>query len=75
MAELILVKAADPKRCALWERHADHPDQEVFVWGEQVFQVANTAQVQQRLASGVLVLVEDAPVTEDAPVKSKKVKA
>lgn len=66
MAELILVKAADPERVALWERNEDHPDQEVFVWGEQVFQVANTAQVQQRLASGALVLVEDAP-TEETP--------
>ena len=74
MADLIKVKAADPERVALWERNEDHPDQEVFVWGEQVFQVANTAQVQQRLASGALVLVEDAP-TEETPVTHKTKKA
>lgn len=80
MSELILVKAAEPTRVSLWERHADHPDSEVWVSGEDVVQVALTPMVQRKLDQGVLVRVEDAPEdapTEDTPVthKPKKAKA
>lgn len=79
MAELILVKSADPNRVALWERHEDHPDKEVFVSGRHVVEVALTPAVQRKLDQGVLVLVEpEAPpqeATEEAPTpKTKKAK-
>jgi len=87
MAELILVKAADPERVALWERNADHPDEEAYVAGEDAVLVGLTSLVRTKLDQGILIRIEpaqtpsdvapvvnDAPVTEDAPVKSKKAK-
>lgn len=59
--DLITVKAADPTRCALWERDPAHPDGEVFVSGEQTFQVALTAFVQRKLKTGDLVEVKTEP--------------
>lgn len=70
MAELILVKAANPERVALWERHEDHPDNEVFVTGEDAVLVALTPAVQRKLDQGVLLRIEpaaDAP-TDETPV-------
>lgn len=79
MAELILVKAANPERVALWERHADHPNEEAWVAGEDAVLVALTPLVQRKLDQGVLLRIEPAleetPVTEEAPVKPKKAKA
>ncbi len=76
MAERIKVKAADPNQVALWERHEDHPDGEVFVSGRHVVAVALTTRVQRLLNSGVLVKVEDeTPATDEAPApKTKKAK-
>ena len=81
MAELILVKAANPERVALWERDASHPDGEVFVAGEGVFEVALTPDVQKKLDKGMLLRVEpeapaeEAPATDEAPApKTKKAK-
>ena len=77
MAELILVKAANPERVALWEKHADHPDSEVYVAGEDAVQVALTPMVQRKLDQGVLVRVEptpDAPADETPAPKTKKAK-
>ncbi len=87
MAELILVKAANPERVALWERHADHPDTEVYVAGEDAVLVALTPLVDRKLKQGVLLRIEpaqapteetpvdDAPVTEETPApKTKKAK-
>ncbi len=79
MAELILVKAANPERVALWERHADHPDNEVYVAGEEAVLVALTPAVQRKLDQGVLVRVElppdEGPTTDEAPApKTKKAK-
>ena len=75
MAELIKVKATDPERVALWERSADHPDGEVFVYGADPFTVALTPRVQRLLNSGVLVKVEDDAPTAEAPApKTKKAK-
>lgn len=45
---------------ALWERHPDHPNGEVFLYGDAVFEVALTPAVEARLRSGVLELVEEA---------------
>ncbi len=74
MAEIIKVKAADPNQVALWERHEDHPDGEVFVSGRHMVEVALTAKVQRLLANGTLVKVEpEAPPTEEMP-KTKKAK-
>lgn len=58
MSDLILVRSADPERVGLWERNLAHPGGEVFVAGDDVVEVALTAEVQGRLNSGVLVLVE-----------------
>lgn len=71
MTELILVKAAEPERVALWERHADHPNEEAFVAGEDVVQVALTPTVQRKLDQGILIRIEPAQTpseaTDDAP--------
>jgi len=80
MAELIKVKSADPNRVALWERHEDHPNKEIFVSGRHVVEVALTPAVQRKLDQGVLVRVElppeEAPATEETPApKTKKAKA
>lgn len=56
---MILVKAANPERVALWERHPDHPGGEIFISGETAVSVAETQAVQARLKSGVLVLCEE----------------
>lgn len=86
MAELILVKAANPERVALWERDASHPDGEVFVAGEDAVLVALTPAVQKKLDKGVLIRVEpeapaeETPATEETPAeeaptpKTKKAK-
>lgn len=70
MAELILVKAVDPERVALWERHADHPNEEAWVAGEDAVLVALTPLVRKKLDQGVLVRVaqtEDAPANDEVP--------
>lgn len=76
MAELILVKAANPEWVALWERHADHPDNEVYVAGEDAVLVALTPMVQRKLDQGALIRIEpaleekpgdDAPTTDETP--------
>jgi len=75
MTELIKVKAADPNQVALWERHEDHPDGEVFVYGADPFTVALTPRVQRLLNRGALVNVEDDAPTAEAPApKTKKAK-
>lgn len=71
MAELILVKAASPERVALWERSEDHPDNEVYVAGEDAVLVALTPLVDRKLKQGVLLRIEPAleetPATEEMP--------
>ena len=66
MAELIFVKAADPERVALWERSAEHPDNEVYVAGEDVVLVALTPAVQKKLDKGVLIRIEPAQTPSEA---------
>lgn len=66
MAELILVKAADPERVALWERHADHPNEEAWVAGEDAVLVALTPMVQKKLDQGVLTRIEPAQTPSEA---------
>ncbi len=76
MAELIFVKAADPERVALWERHADHPNEEAWVAGEDAVLVALTPLVRKKLDQGALIRIEpaqeekpgdDAPATDETP--------
>lgn len=80
MAELILVKAADPERVALWERSAEHPDTEVYVTGEDAVLVALTPLVDRKIKQGALIRIEPAQeVTEETPdetptPKTKKAK-
>ena len=43
---------------ALWEKHPDHPGQEIFVAGEAEVEAAKTPRVMRALADGKLVEVE-----------------
>jgi hypothetical protein len=62
-AKLITVKSALKKSptggdpVALHEKHEDHPNGEVFVYGDKEFEVARTAAVAQAIARGALVEV------------------
>lgn len=66
----IFVKLAEPQtnQVALWERHPDHPEGEVFLAGDGTFEVAATPAVETRLRNGRLLLVETAIAS--APAKS-----
>lgn len=63
--ELITVKSApfyaQTGRIALWQKHPDHPSGEAFVAGDIVAQVANTEEVQTRIANGFLVVTDEQP--------------
>lgn len=68
MTDFIKVKAVDNSgRVALWEKDAAHPNQEVFVAGDAVVEVANTAAVRAAIKAGALVEVQ--PEVAKAPVK------
>lgn len=70
MTNLIWVQPGkDDGRVALFEQHPDHPDGEVFVAGPSV-QVALTAMVQRKLASGELKEVS-APEKKKEEVRHK----
>ena len=82
----VRVRVGDPGSSvvALWERHPEHPDGEVFLAGGGVFEVALTPAVEARLRDGRLILaeaavaapVEKAAVAEPvAPTRSKKTPA
>lgn len=68
MSELVTVKSAtDDEKVVLWERHPDHPGQEAYVAGVNPVVVALTDEVQRRIKSGALVLVQtDEPTEESA---------
>lgn len=75
----------DGTRVALWERHPDHPDGEVFIAGDRVVEVAETTAVRDRLKQDILVKVEtrrrskpkakNAPKAESEPESGDKPKA
>jgi hypothetical protein len=56
---------------AFWERHEDHPDGEVFVAGDAVVTVADTASVRAALKNGRIIKVERrrAPTPKRKPKK------
>ncbi len=57
--ETITVKSALPSNdVALWEKHPNHPGQEIFVAGEAEVEVAKTPRVMRALADNRLVEVE-----------------
>lgn len=57
--ETIFVKSALPNNdVALWEKHPNHPGQEIFVAGDVEVEVAKTPRVMRALADGKLVEVE-----------------
>lgn len=58
MSELLQVRAADPRRVALWERDPAHPGGEVYVAGTRVVTVALTRAVERALSKGALVRIE-----------------
>lgn len=49
---------AQGARVALWERHAAHPNGEVFVAGQAVVEVAQTPGVNLKLQEGALEIVD-----------------
>lgn len=69
MSDLVTVKSAtDDGKVVLWERHPDHPNQEAYVAGTNPVVVALTDEVQKRIKSGALVLVQaDEPAEESTP--------
>lgn len=82
MANLMTVAATrDDGRVALWEKHPDHPDGEVYVAdGTGGCEVARTPAVLRALAEGRLIEVtlasqhraaDAAPPAEAAPAKRK----
>ena len=57
--ETITVKSALPNNdVALWEKHPNHPGQEIFVAGDTEVEVAKTPRVMRALADNRLVEVE-----------------
>ncbi len=57
--ETIFVKSAlDNNDVALWEKHPNHPGQEIFVAGDVEVEAAKTPRVMRALADGKLVEVE-----------------
>ena len=70
---LIHVRSAlEPGRVALFERHSDHPDGEIFIADDKVHTVANTTAVLEAVARNALVVVPEPskPVAE-TPRKGK----
>ncbi len=56
--ETITVKSAlGNNDVALWEKHPNHPGQEIFVAGDAEVKVAKTARVMRALADNRLVEV------------------
>lgn len=48
-----------PGEVAIWERHADHPDGEIFLAeGNEPIQAARTPLVSERMSKGRLTEVE-----------------
>lgn len=70
--DVIKVKSGlDSNRVALSERHSDHPNGEVLIYGDETFEAAKTPAVLARLSSGVLVEVK-ATVKRTAKKKEAK---
>jgi len=65
----VKVKAKNPETVALWERNPAHPNGEVYITGDKVFEVAKTDAVVSRLKSGLLVEVK--PVAQKPTVKRR----
>jgi hypothetical protein len=59
MANLIKVKSnlEDKSKVALWERHKDHPNGEIFIADDKEHQVAETPAVKLALKEEKLVKV------------------
>lgn len=55
---ITITSALDNNDVALWEKHPDHPEEEIFVAGEVEVEAAETPQVLKRIAEGWLVKVE-----------------
>lgn len=69
MSKKIYVKATNlDGRVAVWDRHADHPNGEVFITGDgRVHEVAETPKIKRGLSSGVLTAVEKPAAEVTAP--------
>jgi len=72
MTDFIKVKATKTdSKVALWEKHLDHPNGEVFVTGNgKVMKVANTVAVRDAIRRGALVEVQ--PEKASAPVEPEQ---
>ena len=78
MATLWVKPARDDGQVALWERHPDHPGEEVFLAaGDPAREVADTPLVRAKLRSGDLIIwpapaaapAPEAPAPAPAPVE------
>lgn len=76
MSDLIFVRSTgkDAGRVTLWEIHPNHPDGELFVFGDGVFSAAKTPAVMSRVGSGHLEIVEQPkqPADRDKPASATK---
>ncbi len=67
-AERITVKSGRTDgRVALWERHPDHPNGEVFVATDTPIEVARTLDVEAALRAGDLVEVKGREAKDATP--------
>ena len=72
MAQIKVKVTRTDGRVALWERHPDHPEGEVFLaTKDQIAIVALTAGVMDAIRAGNLEEVRELPAPEPAPKASK----
>ena len=76
MAQIKVKVTRTDGRVALWERHPDHPEGEVFLaTKDQIAIVALTAGVMDAIRAGNLEEVREPAVVEAAPAKGAKAAA
>lgn len=73
MSKKIYVKATNlDGRVAVWDRHPDQPNGEVFITGDgRVHEVAETLKIKRGLSSGALTVAQKPAAEETAPVAPK----
>ena len=75
MARIFVNYIATDGRVALWEKHPDHPDGEIFIGGPTVepVEVEDTAAVRQAIRDDRLVEVRDfKPAAKEKTPKTPK---
>ena len=75
MARIFVNYIATDGRVALWEKHPDHPDGEIFIGGptEEPVEVGDTAAVRQAIRDDRLAEVRDfKPAAKEKTPKTPK---